>query len=185
MDYDLTSAVKAEKFMGSWVDVWPQGRTRIKLKSSSDVYNICPPPSRVNNVLVGRTWIDTFGDMRVNNLTTGASASIKFTECNMFGTGRWGVNGKILDKDGNVKYRLSGKWNEEAWSMTAAGRPRRRRPHAVDQGTGRPHRNTASPISPSSRTPRTRVTRVSSRRTAVCARIARRSRRATPAPPAR
>ena len=26
----------------------------------------------------------------------------------MFGTGRWGVNGKILDKDGNVKYRLSG-----------------------------------------------------------------------------
>ena len=109
--YDLTSAVKT-KFMGNWVDVWPQGRTRIKLKSSGDVYNICPPPSRVNNVLVGRTWIDTFGDMQVNNLTTGASASIKFTECNMFGTGRWEVNGEILDKDGNVKYRLSGKWNE-------------------------------------------------------------------------
>ena len=117
--YDLTSAVKT-KFMGNWVDVWPQGRTRIKLKSSGDVYNICPPPSRVNNVLVGRTWIDTFGDMQVNNLTTGASASIKFTECNMFGTGRWGVNGEILDKDGNVKYRLSGKWNESV-SVTPPG----------------------------------------------------------------
>ena len=72
--YDLTSAVRT-KFMGNWVDVWPQGRTRIKLKSSGDVYNICPPPSRVNNVLVGRTWIDHFGDMQVNNLTTGLAAT--------------------------------------------------------------------------------------------------------------
>lgn len=110
--YDITSMVKT-KFMGNWVDVWPMGRTRIRLARTGEVFNICPPPSRVNNVLVGRTWIDTFGEMRVNNLNTGASALIKFRECNMFGSGRWEVSGEILGADGEVKYNLKGHWNDK------------------------------------------------------------------------
>ena len=110
--YDITSMVKT-KFMGNWVDVWPMGRTRIRLERTGEVFNICPPPSRVNNVLVGRTWIDTFGEMQVNNLNSGASALIKFKECNMFGMGRWEVSGDILGADGEVKYHLKGHWNQK------------------------------------------------------------------------
>lgn len=117
--YDITSAVKT-KFMGNWVDVWPVGRTRIRLERTGEVYNICPPPSRVNNVLVGRTWVDTFGAMQVQNLNTGASALIKFKECNMFGMGRWEVGGDILGADGEVKYHLKGHWNDKV-SVVKAG----------------------------------------------------------------
>ena len=113
--FDLTSAVRT-KFMGNWVDVWPKGRTRIHLKECGDVYNLLPPASRVNNLVVGRLWIDTFGEMRVNNLKTGASAVLTFKECNMFGAGRWEVSGDVLGADGECKLKLKGKWNE---SMTA------------------------------------------------------------------
>jgi hypothetical protein len=98
--------------MGNWVDVWPKGRTRIALKETGDVYNIGPPASRVNNIIVGRTWIDTFGDMQVNNLKTKQKALIKFRECSVFGTGRWEVSGELIGADGETKYVLNGKWNE-------------------------------------------------------------------------
>ena len=104
--YDITSMVKT-KFMGNWVDVWPLGRTRIRLNRSSDVYNICPPPSRINNVLVGRMWIDTFGEMSVNNLATGGSALVKFKECGFFGKGRWEVSGDVLGRALQVHPRLT------------------------------------------------------------------------------
>ena len=109
--YDLTSAAKT-KFMGNWVDVWPKGRTRIALTGRGDVYNICPPASRVNNIIVGRTWIDTFGEMQVNNLKTKQKALIRFKECSVFGTGRWEVSGELVGADGETKYALAGKWNE-------------------------------------------------------------------------
>ena len=109
--YDLTSAART-KFMGNWVDVWPKGRTRIALKETGDVYNIGPPASRVNNIIVGRTWIDTFGEMQVNNLRTKQKATIRFKECSVFGTGRWEVSGELVGADGETKHVLSGKWNE-------------------------------------------------------------------------
>ena len=117
--YEITSMAKT-KFMGNWVDVWPMGRTRICLKRTGDMYNICPPMSRANNILVGRTWVDTFGEMQVNNLTTGAKALIKFKECNMFGTGRYEVAGDIVGADGEAKYHLKGHWNKSV-SITKAG----------------------------------------------------------------
>ena len=113
--FDLTSAVRT-KFMGNWVDVYPKGRTRIHLKECGDVYNLLPPVCRANNLVVGRLWVDTFGEMRVNNLKTGASAVLTFKECNMFGAGRWEVSGDVLGADGECKLKLKGKWNE---SMTA------------------------------------------------------------------
>ena len=117
--YDITSMVKT-KFMGNWVDVYPLGRTRIALKRTGDVFNLCPPSSRVNNLLVGRTWVDTFGELQVNNLKTGASALVKFKECNMFGMGRWEVSGDITGADGEVKYHLKGKWNDKVSIVSAA-----------------------------------------------------------------
>ena len=77
-----------------------------------DVYNIGPPASRVNNIIVGRTWIDTFGEMQVNNLRTKQKATIRFKECSVFGTGRWEVSGELVGADGETKHVLSGKWNE-------------------------------------------------------------------------
>ena len=75
--YDITSATTT-KFMGNWVDVFPVGRTRITLHKTGETFNIVPPSSRVNNLIIGRIWIDTFGEMKVLNLTTGAIAELDF-----------------------------------------------------------------------------------------------------------
>ena len=116
--YDITSMIKT-KFMGNWVDIWPLGRTRIRLNRTGDVYNLCPPRTRVNNIFLGRTWIDTFGDMLVSNMNTGASALLKFKACNMFGTGRWEVSGDVCGADGEVKYHIKGHWNDKVTIVKA------------------------------------------------------------------
>ena len=97
--YDITSAVKT-KFMGNWVDIYPLGRTRIVLKRTNEAFNIITPTTRINNIIVGRTWMDSFGELKVCNLTTGASAVIKFKECGLLGGGRWEVSGEILNAAG-------------------------------------------------------------------------------------
>ena len=58
--------------------LYTTGRTRIHLKRTGEVFNIIPPASRINNVVVGSMWIDTFGEMRVENLATGAAAKLDF-----------------------------------------------------------------------------------------------------------
>ena len=83
--YDIVSAPKT-KFLGNSADIYPYGleallkriscylvvgRSHIKLKKSGEVFSIIPPTSRVCNLIIGRTWIDTFGKMSVINITTG------------------------------------------------------------------------------------------------------------------
>lgn len=49
--YDITSAPRT-KFFGNYIDVFPVGRTRIKIRD--EVFAIYPPQSRVNNILMAR-----------------------------------------------------------------------------------------------------------------------------------
>lgn len=109
--YGLVSAPKT-KFLGNSVEVFPVGRTRITLKTTGETFSLVPPPSKVNNVIVGRVWIDTCGTYRLTNTTTGALCEITFTECGWFGAGRYEMLGYVMDAEGNKKLRMEGKWNE-------------------------------------------------------------------------
>ena len=71
--YDLVSAPKT-KFLGNSVEVYPIGRTRIRLKPTGEVFSLVPPTSKAHNVILGSTWIDTYGDYTLVNATTGARA---------------------------------------------------------------------------------------------------------------
>ncbi|VAI07257.1 unnamed protein product [Triticum turgidum subsp. durum] len=68
--YDITSKLKT-KFLGNSVEVYPVGRTRVTLKKSGVVLELVPPLTKVNNLIFGRTWVDSFGEMVLTNLTTG------------------------------------------------------------------------------------------------------------------
>ena len=65
--------------------------------------------------------MDSFGELKVCNLTTGASAVIKFKECGLLGGGRWEVSGEILNAAGEPRMSLRGKWNEKVEVMRPAG----------------------------------------------------------------
>jgi hypothetical protein len=84
-----------------------------RLKRSGDVYALVPPITRANNLLLGMTWVDTFGDLLVVNLTTGTYAALHFHQCGWFGGGRHKVAGTVYSADAEPKLAVCGKWNEQ------------------------------------------------------------------------
>ncbi|CAL9064116.1 oxysterol-binding protein-related protein 3A-like [Musa acuminata AAA Group] len=109
--YDITSKLKT-KFLGNSVEVYPVGRTRVTLKKSGVVVDLVPPPTKVNNLIFGRTWVDSPGEMIMTNLTTGDKVVLYFQPCGWFGAGRYEVDGYVYDAAEEPKILITGKWNE-------------------------------------------------------------------------
>ncbi|KAF3775727.1 Oxysterol-binding protein-related protein 3C [Nymphaea thermarum] len=109
--YDVTSKLKT-KFLGNSVDVYPVGRTRVILKKTGVVLDLVPPPTKVNNLIFGRTWVDSPGEMIMTNLTTGDKVVLYFQPCGWFGAGRYEVDGYVYNADEEPKILMTGKWNE-------------------------------------------------------------------------
>lgn len=122
--YDIVSAPKT-KFLGNSIDIYPIGRTRLKLKKSGEEYWHSPPNSKGHNLIMGRTWIDAYGDFKVHNVTTGASCHLYFTPCGWFSAGRYTFSGHITGADGVKKMAISGLWNSycEVATCIAEGDP--------------------------------------------------------------
>eukprot|EP00475_Leptophrys_vorax_P039165 TRINITY_DN7022_c0_g1_i1.p1 TRINITY_DN7022_c0_g1~~TRINITY_DN7022_c0_g1_i1.p1 ORF type:complete len:456 (+),score=66.76 TRINITY_DN7022_c0_g1_i1:85-1368(+) len=110
-EYDCTSKLKT-KFLGNSVEVHPVGRTRVKLKRSGHVFDLVPPPTKVHNLIFGRTWVDSAGDMILTNMTTGDKVVLYFQPCGWFGAGRYEVDGYVYDPSEEPKMLITGKWNE-------------------------------------------------------------------------
>ncbi|PKU76056.1 oxysterol-binding protein-related protein 3A [Dendrobium catenatum] len=109
--YDITSKLKT-KLLGNSVEVYPVGRTRVKLKKAGVVLDLVPPPTKINNLIFGRTWIDSAGEMVMTNLTTGDKVVLYFQPCGWFGSGRYEVDGYVYDAAEEPKILITGKWNE-------------------------------------------------------------------------
>lgn len=109
--YDITSKLKT-KFLGNSVDVYPVGRTRVTLKRHGDVLELVPPPTKVNNLIFGRTWVDSPGEMVLSNLTTGDKVVLYFQPCGWFGAGRYEVDGYVYNASDEPQILMTGKWNQ-------------------------------------------------------------------------
>ncbi|KAF5953755.1 hypothetical protein HYC85_006611 [Camellia sinensis] len=120
--YDITSKVKT-KFLGNSLDVYPLGRTRVTLKKDGVVLDLVPPPTKVNNLIFGRTWVDSPGEMILTNMTTGDKVVLYFQPCGWFGAGRYEVDGYIYNAAEEPKILMTGKWNESmSYQPCDAGR---------------------------------------------------------------
>ncbi|KAG2552966.1 hypothetical protein PVAP13_9KG493000 [Panicum virgatum] len=108
--YDITSKLKT-KFLGNSVEVYPVGRTRVTLKKSGIVFDLVPPLTKINNLIFGRTWIDSPGEMVMTNLTTGDKVVLYFQPCGWFGAGRYEVDGYVYSAQEEPKIMITGKWN--------------------------------------------------------------------------
>ncbi|XP_012486063.1 oxysterol-binding protein-related protein 3A [Gossypium raimondii] len=109
--YDISSKVKT-KFLGNSIDIYPLGRTRVTLKRDGTVFDLVPPPTKVNNLIFGRTWVDSPGEMIMTNLTTGDKAVLYFQPCGWFGAGRYEIDGYVYNSAEEPKILMTGKWNE-------------------------------------------------------------------------
>ncbi|KAK1264813.1 Oxysterol-binding protein-related protein 3C [Acorus gramineus] len=109
--YDLTSKVKT-KFLGNSVDIYPLGRTKVTLKRDGVVLDLVPPPTKANNLIFGRIWVDSLGEMIMTNLTTNDKVVLYFQPCGWFGAGRYEVDGYVYNAQEEPKMLMTGKWNE-------------------------------------------------------------------------
>ncbi|XP_022743302.1 oxysterol-binding protein-related protein 3A-like isoform X4 [Durio zibethinus] len=95
----------------SLLDIFPC-RTRVTLKRDGVVLDLVPPPTKVNNLIFGRTWVDSPGEMIMTNLTTGDKAVLYFQPCGWFGAGRYEIDGYVYNAAEEPQILMTGKWNE-------------------------------------------------------------------------
>jgi len=74
------------------------GRTRITLRSTGELFSHVPPSAKVHNLVLGKTWIDSFGSFHVRNINSGARVELEFKACGWFGAGQYEFEGLVLDE---------------------------------------------------------------------------------------
>lgn len=114
--YDIVSAPQS-KFLGNSVEVYPHGRSRVRLESTGELFWLRPPNSKAHNVLVGRTWVDSYGEMVLKNVNTGSECIMIFSPCGWFGSGRYELKGYVCDKEGRKRLLLTGRWNRDTYCV--------------------------------------------------------------------
>ncbi|GJQ09404.1 hypothetical protein GpartN1_g1195.t1 [Galdieria partita] len=98
-------------FLGNSVEIRNTGSRYVYLKSFDERYEWTLPVSAAQNLFVGGSFIDHYGDLILRCNPRGSVTRLTFTKCGWFGRGRYAVNGGISDAEGNQVMELSGEWN--------------------------------------------------------------------------
>lgn len=115
-DYTIHGAIHPKlKFWGKSIEVTPKGVVTLTLHRHNEVYcwqnvNCC-----VHNIIVGKIWIEHYGSMEVNCLTTGLKSLLHFKPSGWFSKELHKVEGYIVQDSKKVKI-FYGKWIEALYS---------------------------------------------------------------------
>ncbi|KAI9032632.1 Oxysterol-binding protein-domain-containing protein [Phycomyces nitens] len=114
--YWQASKVKS-KFWGKSMEFMTEGTFHITLTGHEDHYTYFKPSSWMRNMIAGEKYLEHVGEMKVQDHTSGAYASVTFKEGTgggLFGapTKRDDVVATLFDKDGKKCRRLVGKWSQ-------------------------------------------------------------------------
>lgn len=58
-----------------------------------------PPQAKVHNLVLGRTWVDSYGNFIVTNTATGDKVHLEFKPCGWFGAGQHEFEGHVMDAE--------------------------------------------------------------------------------------
>jgi len=112
-DYTLQLETELKsKFYGNSSEVEIGGTNHFTLNKTGEHFTWGHLVTCCHNIIIGSLWLDHYGDLVIENHTTGSKAVLKFVKAGWLGAGRYSVTGEILDSEGDVRYRLVGKWNE-------------------------------------------------------------------------
>ncbi|KAM9307897.1 oxysterol-binding protein-related protein 1 isoform 2-T2 [Gastrophryne carolinensis] len=100
------------KFWGKSVEAEPKGIITLELPKHNEAYTWTNPTCCVHNIIVGKLWIEQYGNMEITNHKTGDKCIINFKPCGLFGKELHKVEGYIQDKSKKKLCSLYGKWTE-------------------------------------------------------------------------
>ena len=97
------------KFRGQYIEIEPKGTLHLEFKKSGSYYTWTRAKTYVNNILLGKMWINVQGEEMIKNHTTNDVCQLKFWPSNFFSTDPVNkVTGIIKDSSNKAKYVLDG-----------------------------------------------------------------------------
>jgi len=100
------------KFAGNSLDCSVVGSNYVYFKDTKETYKWKAVKTAVNNIIVGKLWLDHYGDVEIVNKTTNEVAKVHLKQCGWFSSGWHEVDGEICDSRGVPSITIHGKWNE-------------------------------------------------------------------------
>ncbi|XP_068788469.1 oxysterol-binding protein-related protein 1 isoform X2 [Struthio camelus] len=108
------------KFWGKSVEAEPKGTMTLELLEHNEAYTWTNPTCCVHNIIVGKLWIEQYGNVEITNHKTGEKCVLSFKPCGLFGKELHKVEGYIQDKSKKKLCALYGKWTECLYSVDTA-----------------------------------------------------------------
>ncbi|KAI9726322.1 MAG: hypothetical protein M1828_001596 [Chrysothrix sp. TS-e1954] len=132
-DYFGESAVRS-KFYGRSFDINPLGTWFLKLRPTAAVtasagsrpdveetYTWKKVTSSVVGIITGSPTVDNVGPMEIKNHSTGEICLLDFKPRGWKASSAYQVTGKVLDKDGNTRWSIGGRWNDKIYARLTPG----------------------------------------------------------------
>ncbi|XP_072113631.1 oxysterol-binding protein-related protein 1-like isoform X1 [Mobula birostris] len=107
------------KFWGKSVEAEPKGIITLELNKHNEAYTWSNPTCCVHNIIVGRLWIEQYGNVEIINHKSGEKCILNFKPCGLFGKELHKVEGYIQDKSKRKLCAIYGKWTECLWCVDA------------------------------------------------------------------
>eukprot|EP00062_Callorhinchus_milii_P010334 gi/632955083/ref/XP_007893294.1/ PREDICTED: oxysterol-binding protein-related protein 1 isoform X2 [Callorhinchus milii] len=105
------------KFWGKSVEAEPKGIITLELIKHNEAYTWTNPTCCVHNIIVGKLWIEQYGNVEITNHKTGEKCILNFKPCGLFGKELHKVEGYIQDKSKKKICAIYGKWTECLWAV--------------------------------------------------------------------
>lgn len=115
----------SSKFWGKSMELTPEGLTHLILKGADgrpdEHYSWKKVKTVVNNIVVGKLWIDHHGLMIINSHQSGVTCELDFKATGWRTVEPKRVEGRVLDAQGNVTHTIDGFWNSRLTSHDQDG----------------------------------------------------------------
>ena len=108
------------KFWGKSIEAEPKGNITLELLEHNEAYTRTNPTCCVQNIIVGKLWIEQYGNVEITNHKTGDKCMLNFKPCGLFGKELHIVESYIQDKSKKKLCALYGKWTECLYGVDLA-----------------------------------------------------------------
>jgi len=100
------------KFWGKSMEITNEGVINVRLKPTGDHFSWSKVTTCMRNIFSDNRSLEHYGEMQIDNHTTGEYAKLTFKESSFFSAGNNEVSGFVYNAEGAKVYTLSGKWPE-------------------------------------------------------------------------
>ncbi|KAI3641018.1 hypothetical protein MIR68_001896 [Amoeboaphelidium protococcarum] len=101
------------RFRGTSLEIIPLGTCHVLLKSTGEHYSWKKVATQVNNLVIGKLYVQHFGDLVVTNHSTGDTCTVTFKQSGWTSRNQYELEGDVKSADGKVIYKLSGGWDDK------------------------------------------------------------------------